>query len=294
MLLEIFNGKPDFFARANSDIVKGRKMAKENAILNDTDLFDEESTESFDFDELEEKLQGQLEKEFADIQFLTEEKEKIGNPDNLGKVITDVVWQQFLNQFADTAGRDFIKKNRGLHLDLRKEAHIQSVEGFEQQKYATHNTYVDYTARGEEYRSNFYTDPNDKPPAKQKQEQRYNEKTKVWETFDSVDGEWKKALKPDYRKPYEVDRNKDKKNKFGSKTVNKDHQVADATIARDAEAGAYMTTDEKVAAANSEDNLYDLDSAANRSKSDHDGEKWIRHKRTGKKELVKPMLNILA
>ena len=36
-------------------------MAKENAILNNEDILNEEFTESFDFDELEEKLQSQLE-----------------------------------------------------------------------------------------------------------------------------------------------------------------------------------------------------------------------------------------
>ena len=258
-------------------------MAKENAVLNEKEELKEDLTESFDFDELEEKLQSQLVEELADMQFWTEEKEKIGSPDNLGDVIMDVVWEQFLNQVAVTAGEDFIKENRGLTLDLRTKAHVQSVDGFERQQYANHNTYVDYEARGEEYRSNFYTDPNVKPNAKQKQEQRYNEETKVWETFDTIDETWKKTLKSDYRKPYEEDRNKDKKNKFGSKAVHKDHQVADATIARDAEAGAYMTIDEKVVVANSKDNLYDLDSAANQSKSDHDGEKWINHIRTGEK-----------
>ena len=42
-------------------------MAKENAILNEDEILNEEFTESFDFDELEEKLQSQLEEEFADI-----------------------------------------------------------------------------------------------------------------------------------------------------------------------------------------------------------------------------------
>ena len=250
--------------------------SKMKATMNDV------TDETIDFDDLESQLEGELEEKLSELHFLESEREQIGNPDALGSIIKNAVWEQFLNQVAVTAGEDFIEANRGLTLDLRTKAHVQSVEGFEQQEYATHNTYVDYAARGEEYRSDFYTDPNNKPPAKQKQEQRYNDKTKVWETYDPVDGEWKKALKPDYRKPYEEDRNKDKKNKFGSKTVNKDHQVADATIARDAEAGAYMTKDEKVAAANSDDNLYDLDSAANQSKSDHDGEKWIKHKRTGK------------
>ena len=142
-------------------------MAKENAILNDEDILNEEFTESFDFDELVEKLQSQLE-ELADMQFLEEEREKIGSPDNIGNVIMDVVWEQFLNQVVVTAGEDFIKENRGLHLDLRTEAHVQSVDNFEKQKYATHNTYVDYEARGDEYRSNFYTDPNVKPKRKMK------------------------------------------------------------------------------------------------------------------------------
>lgn len=250
--------------------------SKLNATMNDI------TEDSLDFDGLEAQLESELEEKLSEFQFFESEREQIGNPDALGETIKNVVWEQFLNQVAVTAGEDFIEANRGLTLDLRTEAHVQSVDGFEKQKYAKHNAYVDYEARGEEYRSNFYTDPNVKPNAKQKQEQRYNEETKVWETYDTVDGEWKKALKPDYRKPYEEDRSKDKKNKFGSKTVNKDHQVADATIARDAEAGAYMTTDEKVAAANSDDNLFDLDSAANQSKSDHDGEKWVKHKRTGK------------
>ena len=42
-------------------------MAKENAIFNDEDILNEEFTESFDFDELEEKLQSQLEEELADM-----------------------------------------------------------------------------------------------------------------------------------------------------------------------------------------------------------------------------------
>ena len=58
--------------------LKGRKiMAKENAILDKKEQLNEDLTESFDFDELEEKLQSQLEEELADMQFLAEEKEKI-------------------------------------------------------------------------------------------------------------------------------------------------------------------------------------------------------------------------
>ena len=54
--------------------LKGRKiMAKENAILDKKEQLNEDLTESFDFDELEEKLQSQLEEELADMQFLAEE-----------------------------------------------------------------------------------------------------------------------------------------------------------------------------------------------------------------------------
>ena len=86
-------------------------MAKENAILNEEDILNEEFTESFDFDELEEKLQSQLEEEFSNLEFLKEEKEKIGNPDALGKVILDEVWKQFGNQIGlDMTNETLIQK----------------------------------------------------------------------------------------------------------------------------------------------------------------------------------------
>ncbi|WP_455543483.1 hypothetical protein [Intestinibacter sp.] len=75
-------------------------MSKENMNLNDYDKLNEEFDESFDFDKLEEKLQSQLEEEFSNLELLKEEKEKIGNPDTLGKVILDEVWKQFGNQIG--------------------------------------------------------------------------------------------------------------------------------------------------------------------------------------------------
>ena len=116
----------------------------DNAVQKEVGSLNDQQGEELDFDELEEKLQGQLEEELGKMQFLAEEKEKIGNPDNLGNVIMDVVWEQFLNQVAVTAGEDFIKENRGLHLDLRNEAHIQTTENFANGKIATHNTEIDY------------------------------------------------------------------------------------------------------------------------------------------------------
>ena len=90
----------------------GNNCIVENAIFDKKEQLNEELTESFDFDELEEKLQSQLNEELTDMQFLTEEKKKIGSPDNLGNVIMGVVWEQFLNQLAVTAGDDFIKENK--------------------------------------------------------------------------------------------------------------------------------------------------------------------------------------
>lgn len=114
-------------------------MAKENAVLSENETFEEELNESFDLNELEENLQNDFEKELSDLEFLKEEKEHIGSPDALGETIKNIVWEQFLNQVAVTAGEDFIKENYGLHLDLRDSAHIQTAENFVEGKIATHN-----------------------------------------------------------------------------------------------------------------------------------------------------------
>lgn len=75
-------------------------MASENALLKKNQEFEEDIINSFDFDELEEKLESQLKQGFADMEFLANEREKIGNPDELGKVILDEVWKQFGNQIG--------------------------------------------------------------------------------------------------------------------------------------------------------------------------------------------------
>ncbi|MCQ9276573.1 hypothetical protein [Streptococcus suis] len=43
-------------------------MKKENAVLDKTELINEDLMESFDFDELEKKLQWHLEEELSDMQ----------------------------------------------------------------------------------------------------------------------------------------------------------------------------------------------------------------------------------
>lgn len=229
-------------------------MAKENAVLDKKEQMNEEMTESFDFDELEEKLQSQLEEELADMQFLAEEKEKIGSPDNLGNVIMDVVWEQFLNQVAVTAGEDFIKENRGLHLDLRKEAHIQTTENFAEGKIATHNTEIDYQQRYDDWQSNFVKDENGNVV-----------------THQTRSGKEEATLVKGARKPFDEGR------PTGSveKHTDMDHTVSAAEIIRDPAANAHMTKDEQIAFANSEANLNEMDSSLNRSKGDKSMTDWL-------------------
>lgn len=229
-------------------------MAKENAILDKKEQLNEDLTESFDFDELEEKLQSQLEEELADMQFLAEEKEKIGNPDNLGNVIMDVVWEQFINQVAVTAGEDFIKENRGLHLDLRKEAHIQTTENFADGKIATHNTEIDYQQRYDDGQSNFVKDENGNVV-----------------THQTRSGKEEATLVKGARKPFDEGR------PTGSveNHTDMDHTVSAAEIIRDPAANAHMTKDEQIAFANSDANLNEMDSSLNRSKGDKSMTDWL-------------------
>lgn len=229
-------------------------MAEENAILDKEEQLNEDLTESFDFDVLEEKLQSQLEEELADMQFLTEEKEKIGNPDNLGNVIMDVVWEQFINQVAVTAGEDFIEENRGLHLDLRKEAHIQTTENFAEGKIATHNTEIDYQQRYDDWQSNFVKDENGNVV-----------------THQTRSGKEEATLVKGARKPFDEGR------PTGSveKHTDMDHTVSAAEIIRDPAANAHMTKDEQIAFANSDANLNEMDSSLNRSKGDKSMTDWL-------------------
>lgn len=229
-------------------------MAKENAVLDKKEQLNEDLVESFDFDELEEKLQSQLEEELADMQFLAEEKEKIGSPDNLGNVIMDVVWEQFLNQVAVTAGEDFIKENRGLHLDLRKEAHIQTTENFAEGKIATHNTEIDYQQRYDDWQSNFVKDENGNVV-----------------THQTRSGKEEATLVKGARKPFDEGR------PTGSveNHTDMDHTVSAAEIIRDPAANVHMTKDEQIAFANSEANLNEMDSSLNRSKGDKSMTDWL-------------------
>ena len=229
-------------------------MARENAILDQEEKINEELTEPFDLDALEEKLEIQLEEELADMEFLAEEKKKIGSPDNLGNVIMDVVWEQFLNQIAVTAGEDFIEENRGLTLDLRTEAHIQTTEAFAEGKIAAHNTEIDYQQRYDDWQTNFAKDENGSVL-----------------THTTRSGKEEATLSKGARRPFDESRPKGS----AEKNTDMDHTVPAAEIIRDPAANAHMTKEQQIEFANSDANLNELDSSLNRSKSDKSMTDWL-------------------
>lgn len=93
-----------------------------------------------DLDDLEQSLSDEMEEQLSELDFLKKEREKIGSPDGLGETVMNVVWEQFMNQIGAVAGEDFIRENRGLSLDLRDSAHIQTSENFKEGKIAKHNS----------------------------------------------------------------------------------------------------------------------------------------------------------
>ena len=107
---------------------------KENAVV----TLNEYEQESFDLDALEQKLEEELGERLSGLEQLKEEHKLIGNPDGIGTVVLNSVWEQFINQVGVVAGEDFIEANRGLKLDLRDEAHIQTTENFVHGKIASH------------------------------------------------------------------------------------------------------------------------------------------------------------
>lgn len=251
-------------------------MEKENALLNRGDIIDEAMLDSFDIDDLENQLESELEEEFEGLAYLEEEQKALEDPDKLGDVIKEIVWEQFLNQMAVVAGEDFIKENRGLTLDLRNDAHIQTTENFAKGKIATHNAEIDYGERRREWRNNMQTDPS---AGTESSHRRYNKEAKVWEKKDHRSGKWKSIVKKEARADYDKGRPKGNL----SKNTNVDHTVPASEYIRDPATNAHLTHEERVAAANSKENLNVMDSAANQSKGDSTMQEFLDSERDGKK-----------
>lgn len=224
---------------------------KENALLDENDI---EVDEDFDFDELERQLEEGLEDGLSELKFLEEDKAKISNPDNLGNAVMGVVWDQFIIQIGAVAGDDFIKENRGMRLDLRDEAHIQTTENFAEGKIASHNTEIDYQQRYDDWQSNFVKDENGNNVKHQ-----------------SRSGKEVETLVKGAREPFD----KDRPSGSAEKHTDMDHTVPAAEIIRDPAANAHMTKEEQIAFANSEANLYEMDSSLNRSKGDNSTTDWL-------------------
>ncbi|MCQ2088196.1 MAG: cation diffusion facilitator family transporter [Bacilli bacterium] len=205
-------------------------------------------------DELESQLESQLDLQMSDLGELQKDFEKIGNPDSLGEVIKDVVWEQFINQVGVVAGEEFIKENRDLKLDLSDDAHIQTIENFEQGKIATHNQKIEYKKRYDDWHSNFQHDDNGNII-----------------THQTRTGKDEYTLIKGARAPY------DKGRPEGSieRGTDMDHVVSAGEIIRDSAANAHLTKEERISFANSNVNLNEMDASQNRSKGDNSMTDWL-------------------
>lgn len=86
-------------------------MTNLKSVENQNLVFDESQIEIFDFEKLEKQLEEQLANDSADYENLNIEMEKIGNPESLGKVIYDEIWNQFSNQIGlDITSETLIEK----------------------------------------------------------------------------------------------------------------------------------------------------------------------------------------
>ena len=218
-------------------------------------LNSEENFESsFDFDELEEKLQSQLKLELSELEILKENQKQIGDPDNLGKVVEDVIWEQVNNQIAIVAGEDFIKENGGMTLDLRNEAHIQTTENFAKGKIAKHNTKINYQERYDNWQSNFKKDENGNI---------------IYHTTRS--GKEEATLVDGARKPFD----KDRPTGSAENKTDMDHILPAAKIIRDPAANAHLTQEEQIRFANSDENLCEMNLSQNRSKGQKTISEWL-------------------
>ena len=206
-------------------------------------------------EQLEKELEADLAESLADLDSLRDDLQNIGSVEQLGNTILNAVWDQFATQVAITAGEDFLRENRGLTLDLRDEAHIQSTEKFAEGVFASHYTGdIDYRQRYEDWQNKFQKD---------------DAGNIIYHTTRG--GKLEPTLVKDARKPYDAARPKGSKEAH----IDMDHTKPAAAYIRDAGANAHLTEAERIAHANSDANLRELDSSLNRSKSDMTMDQWL-------------------
>lgn len=220
----------------------------------------DELKDSINLDDLESKLYEDFDEELKTdedlekLEILKEYNAKIGNPEALGDVMKNAIWEQIQNQIGIQAGEDFIKENRNMTLDLRNSAHIQTTENFAEGKIATHNNKIDYQQRYDDWQANFQKD----------------KKGNII-THDTRSGKQEATLVKGARAPF------DEARPVGSveRGTDMDHTISAGEIIRDAEANAHLSKDEQIAFANSDANLNELDSNLNRSKGDKSMNEWL-------------------
>lgn len=222
----------------------------QNAIILAQDI----DVQDVDFESLENQLEADLENQIRDLDFLKEDRDKIADPESIGTTLVNVVWEQFINQVGAVAGDDFIKENRGLKLDLSRDAHIQTTENFEKGKIATHNTKIDYQQRYDDWQAQFEHNPDGSI-----------------KTHSTRSGREEANLVRGARKPYDAGR------PAGSveKGTDMDHTISAGEIIRDPAANAHLTEEQKISFANSESNLNEIDASLNRSKKDTPMTEWL-------------------
>ncbi len=231
-------------------------MNAENRVMN-ASVFASDKLDELDysaFDEFEQQLDNQLAINEQDLKALKRDFDQIGDSACLGENIKAVVWEQFCNQVATVAGEDFIKENRGMTLDLRDSAHIQTTENFAKGKIASHNTEIDYQQRYDDWQSNFKKDADGNVI-----------------THETRTGKREATLVEGARAPF------DKARPSGSaeRKTDIDHTVSAGEIIRDAEANAHLDKTEQIEFANSDSNLNEMASELNRSKGDKSMSDWL-------------------
>lgn len=215
--------------------------------------------DSMNFDELEKKLNSELEEQMADLKGLELDREKIGNPDTIGHTVMNVVWEQFINQVGVIAGEDFIKENRGLTLDLRDSAHIQTTKNFAAGEIATHNNEIDYQERYDDWQNNFAKD----------------DQGKIIMVPKRFSNEMVEKIKPGARNYLDGE--------SGSVSMPNDHTVSAVEIIRDPEANAHLSRPEQHTFATGDKNFLPLDGHFNASKRDATMTDALNHKHDGKR-----------
>ena len=223
--------------------------------------------EDMDFAQLESQLEAEIDSQMEDLKVLEEEHDKIGNPATIGETVKNVVWEQFINQVGVIAGEDFIRENRGLTLDLRDSAHIQTTENFEKGKIATHNDKIDYQKRYDDWQANFQR----------------NEDGSIKMERARITGEQQAKLKYGARQYLN--------GPSGSASMHNDHTISAAEIIRDPEANAHLSREEQHDFATGSINYKPLDSSANESKGDARMEDWLNHERNGQRPAERFNIN---